>query len=72
MLRIRKYLNDKFETTKISLKPTNSSDGSVEFLYDGEFMGVIYRDEDEGEVSYNLNLAILEIDLPGASDAALI
>ena len=32
--------------------------------HDGEFLGVIYRDEDEGEVSYALSIAILEEDLP--------
>jgi len=29
-----------------------------------EFIGVVYRDEDEGEVSYAFNMAILEMDLP--------
>jgi hypothetical protein len=28
-----------------------------------EFMGVIFRDEDEGEISYSFNMAILDIDL---------
>lgn len=31
-----------------------------------EFVGVVHRDEDEGEVSYSLNLVILEEDLPPA------
>jgi hypothetical protein len=30
----------------------------------GEFIGVLYRDEDEGEVSFSLNISILEEDLP--------
>ncbi|MEE8534508.1 MAG: DUF3126 family protein, partial [Kiloniellales bacterium] len=29
-----------------------------------EFIGVIFRDEDEGEVSYAFNMAILDEDLP--------
>ncbi len=29
-----------------------------------EFIGVIFKDEDEGEVSYAFNMAILDIDLP--------
>jgi hypothetical protein len=30
----------------------------------GEFLGVLHRDEDEGEVSYSLNICILDEDLP--------
>jgi hypothetical protein len=47
-------------------------DDSMEVHYAGEFMGLIYRDEDEGEVSYAFQMAILEIDLPNAADASLI
>lgn len=72
VMRLRKYLNDKFNTGKFELNPGNQKDGSMELHFDGEFLGVIYRDEDEGEVSYALNIAILEEDLPSASDASLI
>jgi len=72
VMRLRKYLNDKFNTGKFELDPGNQKDGSMELHFDGEFLGVIYRDDDEGEVSYALNIAILEEDLPSASDASLI
>ncbi|PCJ33593.1 MAG: hypothetical protein COA93_07070 [Alphaproteobacteria bacterium] len=72
IMRLRKYLNDKFETEKFTLEPGNQKDGSMELHFNDEFIGVVYRDEDEGEVSYALNIAILEEDLPGASDASLI
>ena len=38
------------------------------FLIGEEFIGVIYRDEDDGEVSYDFNMAILAYDLPAAND----
>ncbi len=72
ILRLRKYLNDKFSTNNFELDAGNQKDGSMELHFAGEFLGVIYRDEDEGEVSYALNIAILEEDLPSASDASLI
>ncbi len=72
MLRLRQYLNDKFHTNKFTLDPANQKDGSVELHYDDEFVGVIYKDEDDGEISYAVNIAILEEDLPSASDASLI
>jgi len=32
----------------------------------GEFVGVLFRDEEDGEISYAFNMAILEMDLPEA------
>jgi len=72
VLRIQKYLNSKFDSTKFTLKKSQSADDSMEVYLDDEFIGVMYRDEDEGEVSYAFNMAILEIDLPNAADASLI
>jgi len=72
VLRIQKYLNSKFESTKYSLKKSQTGDDSMEVHFDDEFIGLIYRDEDEGEVSYAFNMAILEMDLPNAADASLI
>ncbi len=67
VMRLRKYLNDKFNTSQFELQSGNQKDGSMELHFDGEFLGVIYRDEDEGEISYALNIAILEEDLPEMS-----
>ncbi|QHI95527.1 DUF3126 family protein [Aristophania vespae] len=39
---------------------------SVEIAVAGEVIGTVYRDEDEGEVSYAVNLTVLEEDLPPA------
>lgn len=72
ILRIQKYLNNKFENTKFTLKSSQTKDDSMEVHYDDEFIGMIYRDEDEGEVSYAFQMAILEMDLPNAADASLI
>lgn len=39
---------------------------SVEIAVAGEVVGTVYRDEDEGEVSYAINMTVLEEDLPPA------
>ena len=31
-----------------------------------EFIGVLFKDEEDGEISYSFNMAILEEDLPPA------
>ncbi len=62
--RIEKYLQDKFGNKTLSLSERKQDKGSLEVLLKGEFIGTIYRDEDEGDISYDFNMAILEMDLP--------
>jgi len=49
----------------VTLKRGGKEDMVEVFLGD-EFIGTMFRDEDEGEVSYDFNMAILEFDLPSA------
>lgn len=65
--RLQKYLQEKFSNKKISLTVRKEAKDSVEVMLDSEFIGIIYRDEDEGEISYDFNMAILEMDLPPAA-----
>ena len=65
--RLQKYLQDKFANTKLVLVERKEVKDSVEVTLGGEFLGVIYKDEDEGEVSYDFNMAILAMDLPAAA-----
>ncbi|HIL28120.1 MAG TPA: DUF3126 family protein, partial [Micavibrio sp.] len=45
----------------------SQTDDSVEVLLNGEFLGVIYKDdEDPSDVSYDFNMAILDMDLKAA------
>ncbi|BAK84166.1 DUF3126 family protein [Komagataeibacter medellinensis] len=37
---------------------------SVELAVNGEVVGTVHRDEDEGEVSYAVHMTVLEEDLP--------
>lgn len=62
--RVQKYLRQTFGNNRLALKRRGKDDESVEVLLDDEFIGVIYRDEEEGELSYAFNMAILEMDLP--------
>ena len=64
LARVQKYLQNKFGNQNIRLRERMQSDGSVEVYIGEEFIGVIYKDEEEGDVSYDFNMSILEIDLP--------
>ena len=72
ILRIQKYLNSKFGSKNFTLEKSQIQDDSMEVHLGGEFLGLIYKDEDEGEISYAFQMAILEMDLPTAADASLI
>ena len=61
--RLEKYLRNLFRLDTITLLERQKSD-SVEVHVAGEFIGVIFKDEEEGETSYAFNMAILEMDLP--------
>ena len=62
--KIERYLRGKFRNTGITIEGRKNKDDSAEVSLEGEFIGVLYRDEDEGEVSFSLNISILEEDLP--------
>ncbi len=62
--KIQRYLRNKFGNEQIKLERRNRADDSVEVHLDGEFMAVIYKDEEDGKISYDLNMAILGGDLP--------
>jgi hypothetical protein len=62
--RLQKYLQDKFANKNLTLVLRKESKDSAEVMLGSEFIGVVYRDEDEGEISYDFNMAILDMDLP--------
>ncbi len=61
--RIEKYLRGLFRPDTISLVE-GPKDDSVEVHVGDEFIGVLFKDDEDGEISYAFNMAILEIDLP--------
>ena len=63
ILRVQAFMRLKFENEKMTLK-RGAKDDMVEVYLADEFIGTLFRDEDQGEVSYDFNMAILEFDLP--------
>ncbi len=61
--KLTKYLRATFGSDRISVRKRPQKDDSAEVYVGEEFIAVISRDEEEGELSYQLNMAILDIDL---------
>lgn len=67
--RVQAYLRKTLGNDKITIEPPEKAGQSAEVMLDGEFVGTLHRDVDEGEVSYALHVVILEEDLPPAPSA---
>lgn len=65
--RLQEYLRRAFDNNRITIDIPKKPDHPVEVRVGDEFMGTLYRDEDEGEISYALQISILEDDLPPVS-----
>jgi len=63
--RLQAYVRNIFESDAFTLNKRPAANDSVEVSKAGEFLGVIYKDVDEGEISYQFHMAIIEEDLPG-------
>jgi len=62
--KLQNYMRGLFRLDSIHLHARAQKDDSVEVNVGDEFIGIIFRDEDEGELSYAFNMTILDIDLP--------
>ena len=61
--KVQTYLRRTFGSDRIAIHPPAKRNAPVEVYAGGEFIGVLHRDEEEGEVSYDLHISVLEEDL---------
>jgi Protein of unknown function (DUF3126) len=57
------YLKRLFGNARIRVVPRPKKDDSAEVYIGEEYIGVLFVDDEDGERSYNFNMAILGIDL---------
>jgi len=64
--QVRNYLCKRFGNEGITIKPRKVQD-SVEVYLDDEILGLLYiDDEDKDDISYDLNISILQQDIDEA------
>ena len=61
--KLTQYLRTKFQLTNVEVRKRPQKTDSAEVYIGDEFIGVIFRDDEDGELSYNFSMAILEFDL---------
>jgi hypothetical protein len=55
------YFKRVFQNPRLTVKARPRKDDSAEVYVGEEFLGIVFKDEDEGD--YNFSMAILDIDL---------
>ena len=63
LTRLEAYLRKTFQMETIEIRQRPKKQDSAEVYITDEFVGVLYRDDEDGEVSYQFQMAILELDL---------
>lgn len=63
IIKLQKFLQQKFNNRAIDVRPRPRKDDSVEVYVGEEFLGLIYLDDEDGDRSYNFQMAILDVDL---------
>lgn len=59
--KLNSYFKKTFGNDMLEVKSRPKKDDSCELYKADEFLGIIYKDEDDGD--YNFSMAILDIDL---------
>jgi len=63
VIQLQNYLRRTFGTDRLRLMKRKETSDSVEVLLGDEFLALIYKNVEEGETSYDLNMSILDIDI---------
>ena len=63
MQQVETYFRNLFGNDNIFLKEGSGKDAPAEVLLGSQFIGVLYKNEEEGETSYDFNMSVLPEDL---------
>ena len=61
--KLETYLRRTFKDADLEVRALPKRGDSAEVYINDEFVGLIAKDTDEGELSYHLTMTILDIDL---------
>ena len=63
ILKLERYLKQVFRLPDLQVRQRPRKEDSAEVYVGEEFIGILYRDDDEGETAYQFQMAILDFDL---------
>jgi hypothetical protein len=65
IVRLERYLRKTFRLDTIEVRQRPKKDDSAEVYIGDEFIGILFRDDEDDELSYQFQMAILGYDLDG-------
>ncbi|HRY16689.1 MAG TPA: DUF3126 family protein [Candidatus Competibacteraceae bacterium] len=66
LTRLETYLRKTFGAASLEVRPQPKKNDMAEIFINGDFIATLYRIDEDGEVEYQLQMAILEMDLEEA------
>lgn len=63
ILRLESYLRKLFQLQTLEVRQRPGKDDSAEVYIGDEFIGILFRDDDDGDLSYHFQMSILDFDL---------
>ena len=63
LIKVERYLRNTFGNPSIGVRARPKKTDSAEVYLGEEFIGVLYEDDEDGDLSYNFQMAILAEDL---------
>ena len=66
LVKVQSYMRKVFGAKTLSVRPRPKVKDSAEVYVGDEFIGTLTREEDDGELCYQFQMAILELDLEDA------
>ncbi len=61
--KLEAYFRKTFGNPSLTVKARPRKDDSGEVFLGEDFIGLVYRDDEDGDLSYNFSMAILDVDL---------
>ena len=62
LIKLNAYFKRIFNDKMVIKARPQKSDSAEVYLGD-EFLGIVFRDDEDGDLSYNFSMAILDVDL---------
>ena len=63
MMKVQTYLQQLFWNPELNIQAGTGVDAPAEVYIGKEFVGVVYKNDDDGEISYDWNMSILAEDV---------
>lgn len=66
LAKVQAYLRKTFGNPALEVRARPKKNDSAEVYIGEDFIAVLFREDEDGEVSYQFQMAILDMDLEGA------